>query len=87
METKFKFELHPELRYKKIMDKDPADIINDLLNLDISPTIRGDELKGYIPDRDGPGRTPRYLNKAECLVLSRAFARAAKGLTHLRKLY
>jgi hypothetical protein len=62
------------------MDRPACDIISDLLHLDLSPTVRGDEAKGYCPDPDGPGRTTMYLNRAECEVLSRAFARLAEEL-------
>ena len=62
------------------MDRNPFDIVNDLLHLDLSPTLRGDEAKGYCPDPDGPGRATMYLNQAECEVLSRAFAKLAKEL-------
>jgi hypothetical protein len=62
------------------MDRPPCDIINDLLHLDLGLTVRGDEAKGYCSDPDGPGRTTLYLNRAECEVLSGAFARLAEEL-------
>lgn len=65
------------------MDRPACDIISDLLHLDLSLTVRGDEAKGYCPDPDGPGRTTLYLNRAECEVLSRAFARLAEELNAL----
>lgn len=58
----------------------PYDVINDMLHIDLSPTVRGDEAKGYVPDPDGPGRATLYLNRAEAEVLSRAFARIAAEL-------
>lgn len=62
------------------MERPTCDIINDLLHLDLALTVRGDEAKGYCPDRDGTGRTKFYLNRAECEVLSRAFNQLAKKL-------
>ena len=32
------------------MDRDPLDIINDILRLDLVQTVRGDEHKGRCPD-------------------------------------
>ena len=69
------------------MERDPLDIINDILRLDLTQTIRGDEHKGRVPDRDSGGTTTLYLNRAECEALSRAFSRAAEVLSHGRKLY
>lgn len=62
------------------MERPACDIINDLLHLDLGLTLRGDEAKGYCSDPDGPGRDLLYLNRAECEVLSRAFARLAEEL-------
>ena len=62
------------------MERPSCDIINDILHLDLSPTIRGDEAKGYCADPDGSGRVKLYLNRAECEVLSRAFAKLANEL-------
>jgi hypothetical protein len=67
------------------MERDPLDIINDILHLDLVQTVRGDEHKGRR--RDGGGATSFYLNAAECQVLSRAFAHAAEMLSHGRKQY
>jgi hypothetical protein len=69
------------------MDRDPLDIINDILRLDLVQTTRGDEHKGRCPDKDSGGTTTLYLNATECEFLSRAFARAAEVLSHGRKLY
>jgi hypothetical protein len=62
------------------MDRSPCDIISDMLHLDLGITVRGDEAKGYCPDPDGVGRMKFYLNRAECEVLSQAFARLAEEL-------
>ena len=69
------------------MERDPLDIINEILCLDLTQTIRGDEHKGRVPDRDSGGTATLYLNRAECEVLSMAFSRAAEQLSHGRKLY
>lgn len=69
------------------MERDPLDIINDILRLDLVQTVRGDEHKGRCPDSESGGTATLYLNRAECEVLSRAFARAAELLSHGRKLY
>lgn len=69
------------------MERDPLDIINDLLHLDLVQTIRGDEHKGRCPDSESGGTSSLYLNAAECKVLSKAFSRASKVLSHGRKLY
>ena len=62
------------------MQRPPCDIINDLIHIDLRPTVRGDEAKGCCPDSDGTGQATLYLNRAECEVLSRAFARLAEQL-------
>ena len=62
------------------MERNPTDIINDLLHLDLSPTVRGDEVKGYCPDPNKLGEIPLCLGRAECEVLSNAFAKLAKEL-------
>ncbi len=62
------------------MERKSTDIINDLLHLDLSPTVRGDEAKGYCPDPDGPGRTRMYLSRADCEDLARAFRQLAEEL-------
>jgi len=69
------------------MDRDPLDAINDILNLDLIQTERGDEHKGRCPDKDSGGTATLYLNRAECEILAKAFARAAEVLSHGRKLY
>jgi hypothetical protein len=69
------------------MERDPLVIINEFLGLELAYTVRGDELKGWKRDLEDGGSTKFYLNRAECEVLSRAFARAAEGFSHGRKLY
>jgi hypothetical protein len=64
---------------------DPLNIINDILRLDLVQTVRGDEHKGRCPDSESGGTTTLYLNRAECEALSRAFARAAEVLQHIRR--
>jgi len=60
------------------MERNPLNLINDLLHLGLDVTVLGDELKGYCPDSEGPGLTSFYLNEEECRALGNAFLRAAE---------
>ena len=63
------------------MERDPIDIINEELNLDLVRTIRGDEFKGVCPDQYDGGFHKLYLSRSTCELLARAFAAAAEQLT------
>ena len=53
-------------------DKQPVDIILELIKLNFSRTVKGDEVCGYrIDDKTV------YLNSAECRKLAAAFDRLA----------
>lgn len=60
---------------KKVLEQ-----INQYLNMQLTMTIAGDEIKGYVPDTDEGGVVKTYLNKSDCLDLARLFSTAAKFL-------
>lgn len=66
----------PNIRFAR----QPLEVINDLLHLDLGPTVRGDEAKGWCPDPDDVGRMKFYLGRKDCLALSEAFKKLANEL-------
>lgn len=53
--------------------------INDELGIQGGVTIRGDEVKCYLPDDEG-GTYKAYLTAADCQALADAFGFLALGL-------
>lgn len=51
-----------------------------MLNIDAAITVRGDELKCWIPSFEDLGRDKTYFNKAECEKLAAAFLEIAGKL-------
>lgn len=58
---------------------DPAQIVNDILGLDLAQTNRADEYKGWKRDSDG-GSYKFYLDHDACRLLSIAFLEMSKKL-------
>lgn len=51
----------------------PIDIINEVLHVAADRTLRGDEVKVWIPDDEGPGLMKSYLSVDDCDRLADAF--------------
>lgn len=54
--------------------------INDQLRIAAAVTVRGDAVKCYVPEVDGPSVDKTYLSADDCQALADAFGFLALGL-------